>query len=62
MGDAIPGFGESKYSLVSGPVFNTSFAIMVLFTGSFADSKSRKVLLTIASITWSLTSLSTAFC
>jgi len=62
MAEAIPGFTASKYSLIAGPVFNTSFAIMVFFTGSLADAFSRKSMLSIAAITWSLTSIGTAFC
>ena len=62
MGDAIPGFSPAAYSLLSGPVFNTAFSIMVFFTGSFADAYSRKALLSMASMTWSVTSIGTAFC
>lgn len=62
MGDALPGLTPGAYSLISGPVFNTSFAIMVLFTGSFADTFSRKNLLVTASIIWSISSIGMAFC
>jgi hypothetical protein len=37
MGAAIPGLDDARYGLIAGPVFNISFAVMVLFTGSFAD-------------------------
>ena len=62
MGDAIKGMSASAYALISGPVFNFSFAFMMLFSGPFADTLNRKIIISTAATFWSLTSVSTAFC
>jgi MFS family permease len=59
---AIPDFSLKKYSYLAGATFTVFFATAVLFTGVLADNMSRKVLLCVAAILWSLTSIGTAFC
>jgi MFS family permease len=58
---ALPDFTFAKYSLVTGPAFTLFYATSVLFTGVLADNFNRKWLLFIASISWSLMSIATAF-
>lgn len=62
MSFAIPNFSTAKYSLLAGASFTVFFATAVLFTGVLADNFSRKYLLTLAAIMWSLTSIGTSFC
>lgn len=57
---SIPDFTDAKYGYVAGPFFYLIFGTMVLFTGSFADNYSRKILLGAAAILWSCTTLGTA--
>lgn len=57
---AIPGMDDSRYGLVAGPAFTIFYAIFVLFTGVLSDNFNRKILLTVASILWSFTSISIA--
>jgi MFS family permease len=59
---AIPNFGPDKYSYLAGATFTIFFATAVLFTGILADNMSRKILLCLAAIFWSLTSIGTSFC
>ena len=61
MREAIPNFTDAKYGLVAGPVFTLCYAVLILFTGSLADLYSRKTLLAVGSICWSLTSIGTSF-
>ena len=58
---AIPHFTDARYGYVAGPLFYLCFGTLVLFTGSFADNFSRRYLLGIAAVLWSLTSLGMAF-
>lgn len=59
---AIPNFGTDKYSYLAGATFTVFFATAVLFTGILADNMSRKLLLCLAAIMWSCTSIGTSFC
>ena len=59
---AFPDFTTAKYSYLAGATFTVFFATAVLFTGVLADNMSRKYLLCLAAILWSLTSIGTAFC
>jgi MFS family permease len=61
MSVAIDNFNDFRYGLVAGPVFTIIFATLNLFTGALADKVSRKMLLSVAAICWSITSLGTAF-
>ena len=56
----IPGFTQTKFGILSGAVFTIFFSITVLFSGVLADNMSRRLLLSIAAILWSLTSLTTS--
>jgi len=58
---AIQNFTTEKYSLLAGATFTVFFATAVLFTGILADNMSRKLLLTLAAIAWSFTSIGTSF-
>jgi MFS family permease len=59
---AIPNFDYRKYSYLAGATFTVFFATAVLFTGILADNMSRKLLLCISAVLWSLTSIGTSFC
>jgi MFS family permease len=52
---------DAGYGLLAGPVFSVVFATLVLFTGTLADKYSRRFLLGLAGICWSLTSILTCF-
>ena len=58
---AIKNFTDFRYGIVAGPVFTIIFASLNLFSGALADKLSRKNLISIAAICWSLTSVGTAF-
>ena len=58
---AIPNFGEVKYSLLAGAAFTVFYATASLFTGVLADTVSRKWLLGLCSVFWSLTSIGSGF-
>ena len=58
---AFQNFTTEKYSLLAGATYTVFFAIAVLFVGILADNISRKLLLTLAAIAWSLTSIGTSF-
>lgn len=58
---AITGFDSAKYGIVAGPLFALIFGTLVLFTGNLADNFTRRYLLGLAAVLWSLTSLGTAF-
>ena len=55
----IPGFNSNKYGLLSGALFTSLFSITVLFSGIASDNFSRRLLLSIAAMLWSVTSLTT---
>lgn len=59
---AIPNFTTEKYAYLAGATFTIFFATAVLFTGMLADNMSRKILLCLAAILWSFTSIGTSFC
>ena len=54
---AIPNFGPIKYSILAGTAFTLVYATANLFTGILADNVSRKWLLSLAAIAWSVTSI-----
>ena len=56
----IPGFTSSKYGLLSGVMFTSLFSVTVLVSGVISDNCSRRIILGIAAILWSVTSLTTA--
>jgi len=58
---AIPNFTQTKFGFLSGAVFTIFFSVTVLFSGVLSDNMSRRLLLSIASICWSLTCITTAF-
>lgn len=58
---AIPNFTDARYGYVAGPLFSLCFGTMVLFTGSFSDAFSRKYILGVSGVLWSLTSVGMAF-
>ena len=57
----IPGFTKSIFGFASGFAFTALFSIMVLFSGVASDNCSRRLILGIAGILWSLTSITTGF-
>ena len=57
---AIPDFDAAKFGLLSGAVFTVFFSVTVLFSGVLADNMSRRLLLGVSGILWSLTSITTA--
>ena len=61
MSIAIPGFTNAVYGAASGFAFTAFFSIVVLFSGVASDNCSRRMLLGIAGILWSATSITTAF-
>lgn len=60
MSIAIPNFTTSRYGLLSGVLFTSLFSVTVLFSGVLSDNFSRKWILAIAAILWSITSVTTA--
>ena len=56
----IPGFNSNKYGLLSGALFTSLFSITVLFSGIASDNFSRRLILSIAAMLWSVTSLTTS--
>lgn len=58
---AIKNFTPFRYGILAGPVFTIIFATLNLCSGTLADKMSRKNLISIAAICWSLTSVGTAF-
>lgn len=58
--EAIPYFTDARYGYVAGPLFSLIFGIMVLFGGSLSDKYTRKYILGISTIIWSLTTLGMA--
>jgi MFS family permease len=61
MSVAIENFTDFRYGIVAGPVFTIIFATLNLCSGTLADKMSRKNLVSIAAICWSLTTVGTAF-
>ena len=57
----IPGFTKSIFSLASGFAFTALFSLFVLFSGIASDNCSRRLILAIAGVLWSLTSITTGF-
>ena len=57
----IPGFSKSIFGFASGFAFTAFFSIVVLFSGVASDNCSRRMLLGVAGILWSATSITTAF-
>ena len=57
----IPGFTQSIFGFASGFAFTALFSTMVLFSGLASDNCSRRLILGIAGILWSLTSITTGF-
>ena len=45
---------------MAGPVFSICFAVLTLFTGTLADKYNRKMMIGVAAIMWSLTSVGTS--
>ena len=56
----IPNFTPSRYGLLSGVMFTSLFSVTVLFSGVLSDNFSRRILLAVAAVLWSVTSLTTA--
>lgn len=52
----IPGLSD-LYALLSGPTFTLSFAVMGVFWGIAAQRLDKKLLLTLACIIWSLSTV-----
>ena len=61
MSIAIPGFSKSVFAFASGFAFTAFFSFVVLFSGVASDNCSRRLLLGIAGILWSSTSILTGF-
>ena len=57
----IPGFTKSIYGIASGFAFTAFFSVVVLFSGVASDNCSRRLLLGVAGILWSFTSITTSF-
>ena len=60
MSVAIPGFSSSVFGFTSGFAFTALFCIVVLFSGVASDNISRRLVLGIAAVLWSSTSILTA--
>ena len=58
---AIPGFSKGIFGIASGFAFTALFSIMVLFSGVASDNCSRRLILGVAGILWSITSITTGF-
>lgn len=61
IGVAIPGLNDFKYAIISGPAFNLSFAVLILFAGPLVDIYKRIILISIANVLWSFSSVATGF-
>ena len=60
MSVAIPNFGSTKYGILAGPAFTVLFSCCVLFTGILSDNLTRRFLLGIPAVLWSICTLLTA--
>ena len=56
----IPNFTQTRYGLLSGALFTALFSVTVLFSGVLSDNFSRRLILAIAGVLWSGTSVTTA--
>ena len=61
MSIAIPNFGPTKYGILAGPAFTVLFSSCVLFTGILSDNLTRRYLLGVPALLWSVCTLLTAF-
>lgn len=61
MSVAIPGFTKALFGLSSGLAYAIPFSTVVLFAGVASDNCSRRVLLGVAGMLWSVTSITIAF-
>lgn len=52
--EEVDDWDEQSFGFLAGPAYNVPFSILLLFTGLLAEKVNRKIVLSLATISWSI--------